>query len=112
MKRQITGISPFQTATAIALLYFVMTSLPLILFMGVMFSFVRGHKPPTMGFWHGDSSPFLLFGSRLYLYSYWCLDNLVANGLAALNLPPLKLIIPNPALRRDSVIACILFAPG
>ncbi|HEX5125390.1 MAG TPA: hypothetical protein VFW00_01490 [Rhodocyclaceae bacterium] len=48
MKKQITRISPFQTAKVMAILYFVI-SLPLIAFMGLMFSFVPGPKPPMMG---------------------------------------------------------------
>ena len=47
MKKQITSISPFQTAKVMALLYFAI-SLPFIVLMGLMFSFMPGPKPPMI----------------------------------------------------------------
>ena len=48
MKKQITSISPFQTAKVMAVLYFVI-SLPFVLIMGVAFSFASGQKPAMTG---------------------------------------------------------------
>ena len=48
MKKQITSISPVQTAKVMALLYFAI-SLILVLFMGLTFIFTPGPRPPMIG---------------------------------------------------------------
>ncbi|WP_211454922.1 DUF3566 domain-containing protein [Collimonas antrihumi] len=46
MKKQISSISPFQTAKVLAILYFAI-SLPMIALMSLLYAFMPGPKAPT-----------------------------------------------------------------
>ena len=70
MKKQITSISPFQTAKVMALLYFVI-SLPFIVLMGLMLSFTPEPKPPMMGMMLAMPFLYLIFGYIFTIIGAW-----------------------------------------
>ncbi|MDX8400547.1 MAG: DUF3566 domain-containing protein [Gallionellaceae bacterium] len=78
MKKQITNISPFQTAKVAALLYFVI-SLPFVVIMGLMFAFAPGPKPAMMGVGMMIAIPFcyLVIGFIFTIIAAW-VYNIVA----------------------------------
>jgi hypothetical protein len=82
MKKQITSISPFQTAKVMALLYFAV-SLPFIVLMGLMFSFMPGPKPPMMGMMFAMPFFYLIFGFVFTIICAW-VYNLVAKWVGGI----------------------------
>lgn len=82
MKKQITSISPFQTAKVLALLYFAL-SLPFIVLMGLMFSFTPGPKPPMMGMLLAMPFFYLIFGFIFTVIGAW-IYNLVAKWVGGI----------------------------
>jgi len=69
MKKQITNVSPVQTAKVFAVLYFLM-SLPLIGMMAIMFSF--SHAPaPGLGFLIFMPFLYLIFGFIFTAIGAW-----------------------------------------
>ena len=76
MKKQITSISPFQTAKVIALLY-LLVSLPIVLLMGVALSFAPGSKAPSMIVLVLMPVLYMVFGFIFTVIGAW-LYNLVA----------------------------------
>jgi hypothetical protein len=84
MKKQITSISPFQTAKVVALLYFVI-SLPFVLFVGLMFSRSPAPMPPMMGVGMMVAFPFLylIFGFIFTIIGAW-VYNLVAQWVGGI----------------------------
>lgn len=84
MKKQITNISPFQTAKVVALLYFAI-SLPLVLLMGLMFSMSPNPMPPMAGVGVMVAFPFiyLIFGFIFTIVGAWAY-NLVAKWVGGI----------------------------
>jgi hypothetical protein len=82
MKKQITSISPFQTAKVMAVLYFVI-SLPLIVFMVLMFSFMPGAKTPMLSMMLALPFFYLIFGFIFTITGAW-VYNLVAKWVGGI----------------------------
>ena len=82
MRKQITSISPFQTAKVMALLYFVI-SLPFLVFMVLMFSFMPGSKPPMTGIMLAMPFFYLIFGFIFTVIGAW-IYNLVAKWVGGI----------------------------
>ncbi|MEO6918727.1 MAG: hypothetical protein ABI171_06860 [Collimonas sp.] len=76
MKKQISRISPVQTAKVVALLYFVI-SLPFVILMSLFFAVVPGVKAPMTGMMFVFPFLYLIFGFIFTVIGAW-IYNLVA----------------------------------
>jgi hypothetical protein len=82
MKKQISRISPVQTAKVIALLYFVI-SLPFIALMSLFVALMPGVKPPMMGMMYALPFFYLIFGFIFTIVGAW-IYNLVAKWVGGI----------------------------
>lgn len=69
MKKQITNISPVQTAKVFAVLYFIM-SIPFVALMAISFAFAPAPRPP-MGFLLAFPFIYLIFGFIFTALGAW-----------------------------------------
>lgn len=82
MKKQITNISPVQTAKVMAILYFAI-SLPLVLLMGLMSLFAPGPRPPMIGVLAVMPFLYLFFGFIFTVVGAW-VYNIVAKWVGGI----------------------------
>jgi hypothetical protein len=89
MKKQITRISPLQTAKVLALLYFVI-SLPMILLMGIMAMLAPGPQPPFFsGLMLAMPFLYLVFGFLFTLFGAW-VYNLVVKWVGGIEITTIE----------------------